>query len=471
MPAIGTGQHRFPEELVFKIVREQVENMTISDSSQVCLKDIRVIVFDDKRLQTTQTMDPDTSPSAPVIPVTNEPIVASSRTLCFGLVRVSLHEGDITKHQVEGIINVLPNTLKLSDGGGVCKSIIRAGGRTVQLDIDALGKRLPGSVFLTSAGSMTNAKKILHFLPISTDVQGLQTSIEKCFKKAKLQSLSSVSISAIGTVSFNISPKSSADLILNAAQNFSRDGLSLNINIVVFLKNMVSDFENAIQERAKENTKTLESQVLSSSSVADPSAQTRSSSNQQTELCIGEVSEVVQLYFISGSQSNIDKSIEKVKTFIQRNTATKTISNEKMCEVLQENKSEVEKLARKYDVLIKSSSSGVASIEGMAGDVSDCKDELKRLVDEKCLSQYVQWSYFEGTQAVAYDIELNGSIETAFAEKRTFCHISRNGVQRKIDFPTMTELIEQSGKALKITRKLVRDSNSGIPNKRFIYNQ
>ena len=471
MPAIGTGQHRFPEELVFKIVKEQVENMTISDSSQVCLKDIRVIVFDDKRLRTTQTMNQATSQPAPFTPVTNEPLVASSRTLCFGLVRVSLHEGDITKHEVEAIINLLPDTLKLSDGGGVCKSIIRAGGRTVQLDIDALGKRLPGSVFLTSAGSMTNAKKILHFLPISTDVQGLQTSIEKCFQKANLRALSSVSISAIGTASFNISPKSSADLILNSAQNFSREGRSLNINIVVFLKHMVSDFENAIQEKAKENTKTLESQVFSSSSVTDPSAQTQSSSNQQTELCIGEASEVVQLHFTSGSQSNIDMSIEKVKTFIERNTATKTISNEKVCKVFQENKSEVEKLARKYDVLIKTSSSGVASIEGMTGDVADCKDKLRRLVRVKCRSEYVQWSYFQGTQAVAYDIELNGSIETAFAEKRTFCHIIRNGVQRKIDFLTMTELIGQSGKALKITRKLIRGFNSGIPNKPFIYNQ
>ena len=371
MPAIGTGQHGFPEKEVFKTIEGEVKKVSEDISFSSYPKNIRVIVFDAQQQTTSQHM------SLPALPrLTNKPNNTGSQKLSFGPVRIFLDEGDITRHQADAIINVLPNDLELSSGGGVCRSILKAGGPTIQQELKGLGRRLPGSVFLTSAGSMTNVKKILHFVPISTDVKGLQTMIEKCLNEAKERSLSSVSIPAIGTAVFNISSENSANLILNAAKNFSSTNHPLDIKIVVFQRAMVSHFETAIQKRVKDSVKNAESQLQRTCSFLSLSSETTTTSNQLKTFTVGELNKVMVLHFVAASQQNIDESIKKVKEFIERNTERKEIRNEKVGEVLEKHKSEVQSLARKYSVLITCSSSGAACIKGTMRDVSDCKDEL-----------------------------------------------------------------------------------------------
>lgn len=369
MPIIGTGPHCFPEKHVFKILKEEVEKMSSSHSSQLSVQDIRVIVFSGQK--ESRFIQSVSSPSLQLLPLTNKP------ALRFGSVSINLSEGDVTQHPADVILNVIHRNVQLSSGGGVSKSILRAGGPRIQRELDTLSKQLPtGSLFSTSGGLMKNVKSVLHFVPNSTDIPGITASIEQCLRETRNRSLKRISIPAIGTASFNITPKNSAELILNAARNFSKMDYELEIDIVVFQNAMMSDFKAVVQESAKENLKAAESLPRRLSD----STKIPSSSDQVTTMMIGDSNEVVELLFVAAAPQHIDESIEKVNKFIERSVTRKELKLLNINEKVKKNLPEIQKLARDNKVLIDNSSPGVVSILGMKEDVSECVSRLRSLL-------------------------------------------------------------------------------------------
>ncbi len=173
-----------------------------------------------------------------------------------GTVTIVLKKGDITKRGGDAIINVLPDSLKLVDGGGVCKSILKCGGDTVQLEIDKIskaGKITPGTRFHTTAGLIRNVKNLIHFVPTSKfEVLALQGDIEECLRSAGKRSFHSILIAAIGTANIGLSPRNSAEIILNAAGNFSMtSNHHVTLTIVVYQQEMLPSFKMVLEEKKK----------------------------------------------------------------------------------------------------------------------------------------------------------------------------------------------------------------------------
>ncbi len=168
---------------------------------------------------------------------------------------VVLEKGDITKHGGDVIINVLPISAQLTDGGGVCKSILKCGGNTVQQEIDRIRKvvkNVPGTAFHTSAGSIKNIKSLIHIVPSKVQVSALQGDIERCLRLAQSHSLHSVLIPAIGTASIGLSPRNSAEIILNAAGNFSMTSTHHEtLTIVIYQEEMLPSFKMVLEEKKK----------------------------------------------------------------------------------------------------------------------------------------------------------------------------------------------------------------------------
>lgn len=393
MPAIGTGNHNFPDEGVFRIFREEFLQYSASQSSST-LKEIRVVVFA-KRPATKGLPSPQRGTSSFVQP-THQSMHPGSRVVSFGSVRISLIEGDITQHPTNAIINLLPSDLKLSNGGGVCQSILRNGGQAIQQQLNSAGRHSPGSVVPTTSGSLRNATWIIHFVPTSTDAPSLQSSMEACLSQSMLQSLGSVSVGAIGTESFGLSPRSSAEVVLNAAKKFSTLNYPLNEDIVVFQKSMVQDFETVMQERATTSVAPVHAATVSQASLPYSSSQAQSggTSNLQSStigrfkpLNVGGANKAVSLHIFAHSKQDIDASLDEVRKFVKDNSKMKEIDHEKVFNVLLQFWSNVEKLARNHNVRITCQTPSVACIEGLVTNVSDCAEELLRLknkyVDEE----------------------------------------------------------------------------------------
>ena len=173
-----------------------------------------------------------------------------------GTVNIILKKGDITKCSGDVLINVLPHTLKLMEGGGVCKSILKYDGDSVQRQIDrGIGAAMPnilGIRLKTSAGSIKNINSIIHFVPSEMKVVAFQEDIHECFKFAQKCSFHSILIPAIGTANLGLSPRNSADMILNAAAKFSTTSSHhVTLTIVVYQEEMLPVFQKALEEKVR----------------------------------------------------------------------------------------------------------------------------------------------------------------------------------------------------------------------------
>ena len=535
IPTIGAGKHGYPEDVVLKIIRKVVERVSSEYSGKHLLRDVSVIVFKEKQLSHSHTTPSSynvrrNSCSSPTQPsmislfpnlhltqqMVKEPVLPQPRQnvsskgslsakkagftgLKFGLVDLVLKEGDITKQEADAILNVIPKSLKLSDGGGVCRSILKAGGQTIQDELDIIyTENALASVFVTSAGSIPNLKQIIHFLPTTIDVAGLQDSIVQCFNTAQLHSLNHLLIPAIGTANFNIPPRSSADLILNAAKKFSETNYSLSLEIVVFLKNILPDFETAMKNQTQQlvtvvalqnprqpnvgytvteatdsednnnqfGTNTQNADNYSGGTTA--TAVQSQNGNDNHGISIGIIDEI-ELQFV-GFKQNIDLAISDTKAFVDGIKDRKTIEN--IGDILYKHKSEVERLSS--GLLIKCTASGTMTVEGLKGDVADfllkfaelqkkyeLDEQRKKLVSE--ISQYVQWSYLLAGSWVLYDEIINGEMELAFREdeEKKF-DIIMNGANYLVDLKVKTKKCYASGQWFDLKRTAHAEDFPGI---------
>src|SRR4029450_2133426 len=73
--------------------------------------------------------------------------------------RIELLQGDITKQEVDAIVNAANRGLL--GGGGVDGAIHRAGGRAIRDEAQRLGGRAPGGAKPTTAGDLP-AKYVIH---------------------------------------------------------------------------------------------------------------------------------------------------------------------------------------------------------------------------------------------------------------------------------------------------------------------
>ena len=464
LPTIGTGQHKFPEKVFFQVLKEEIELFSASNSHQHELRNVRVVIFDAKQTPASQEGFSQPNQTNSDGNRAKSPISEKTRVVNFGQVLVSLHEGDITQQpsSVDAIINVLPNDLQLSNGGGVCKSILNTGGDSIQQQLNKFGKCPPGSILETDPGSITNAKRIVHFVPNTTDILGIKSALEKCFSEAKARSLKTISISAIGTAAFKFSPRSSAELILEAAKNFSNANYPLEVNVVVFMKSMIQDFETVMQEQRNKIPVP----------IAKPKSKPISSPAPLKSLNIEQLDETVAVHVFAASQQDADESLKDVDAFINDNMEEEKIQHEQTHEALEKNWSTVKKLAKKHDVTIYCHSPSEVVIKGMKTSVFVCKDKLFHLItlyadrkretnQSEFISKNIQWYYFKGGQTVAYSKKLNVDIEMAHRENKMVVHINQNGDQCEINPTSKTEKNLGTSQVETITRKQVLDNKEG----------
>ncbi|MFI5283251.1 MAG: macro domain-containing protein [Candidatus Dormibacterales bacterium] len=109
-------------------------------------------------------------------------------------------EGDLVDQQVDAIVNAANNDLIL--GGGVAGAIRQKGGPSIQLECDAHGSIEVGEAAITGGGELA-ARYVIHAASMSlggrTTQSALRSSMRKAFKLARLHTLRSVAVPAVGT--------------------------------------------------------------------------------------------------------------------------------------------------------------------------------------------------------------------------------------------------------------------------------
>ena len=143
----------------------------------------------------------------------------------FGNCRLELVQGDVTKQQVDAIVNAANH--QLSGGGGVDGAIHRAGGPALMAET---GRRYPdgcptGDAVATTAGNL-NAKFVFHAVgPVwrggqHGEAELLRSAYRRCLELAVEHKCATVAFPAISMGVYGYPTDRAAEESLNAVREF-----------------------------------------------------------------------------------------------------------------------------------------------------------------------------------------------------------------------------------------------------------
>jgi O-acetyl-ADP-ribose deacetylase (regulator of RNase III) len=161
---------------------------------------------------------------------------------------IQLVKGDITKIEVDGIVNAA--NAQLAGGGGVDGAIHRAGGRSIMEELAQIRNRQggcpTGEAVITNAGDLP-AKKVIHAVgPIwaggsKGEPEKLRNAYLNSLKLADRYDLKSVSFPNISTGIYGYPKTEAAWVAIDAVREFAR--FSRSLERVVFVCYDVESFQ------------------------------------------------------------------------------------------------------------------------------------------------------------------------------------------------------------------------------------
>lgn len=167
-------------------------------------------------------------------------------------VKVRVVRGDITKLEVDAIVN--PANSMLIMGGGVAGAIKRAGGKEIE---DEAVKHAPlpvGKAVATTAGKL-KAKYVIHAPTMERPAMRIGAENARKAMKAALEcakgiGIKSIAFPGLGTGVGGVSPKDAAKVMIEELKNHIDKGTSLKEVILVgFGEELAKEFEKAVKER------------------------------------------------------------------------------------------------------------------------------------------------------------------------------------------------------------------------------
>lgn len=161
---------------------------------------------------------------------------------------MSLVQGDITKREVDAIVNAANSHLK--HGGGVAGAIVRQGGSVIQEESKKIGFVPVGTAVVTTSGKLS-CHSIIHAvgpqMGEGDENVKLKNTIHSILQLATEKKFSSVSIPAISSGIFGFPKDRCAKILVSEAQKFAKENQNSSIKLIEFCiydDKTYSHFEN-----------------------------------------------------------------------------------------------------------------------------------------------------------------------------------------------------------------------------------
>ncbi|ADQ03651.1 Appr-1-p processing domain protein [Caldicellulosiruptor owensensis OL] len=154
------------------------------------------------------------------------------------LQKIIIKKGDITKEQVDAIVNAANSHLK--HGGGVALAIVRAGGQEIQKESDEIIKKIgflpTGNAVITNAYRLP-CKFVIHTVgPIygeGNEDEKLYRAIYNSLYLAHLYNLKSIALPAVSSGIFGFPKDRCAKILIDTAIDFL-SSVTTSIEKVIF---------------------------------------------------------------------------------------------------------------------------------------------------------------------------------------------------------------------------------------------
>lgn len=231
-PVIGTGNLRFPPNQASAIMIDETLKFCKRNPS-TCLRDVRFVAFGQNRRVVSalgeELIKMKQQNEKHSISCSQTRLVRGTRSLYVEIVK-----GNITSEKTDAIVNMIGSDMNMNNAGELSKAILRAGGTQVQLELEKFQDQKAAPALITTGGNL-QARHVIHLIPgVGSFEKNILICLTKCFQLAEEKSLQSVSLPAIGTGRYGLSPKKSARIICLALSNFEKDLFSVkHVRIVI----------------------------------------------------------------------------------------------------------------------------------------------------------------------------------------------------------------------------------------------
>ena len=156
--------------------------------------------------------------------------------VAIGQTAIETQKGDITRAQVEAIVNAANNHLWM--GGGVAGALKRAGGAEIENEAMAKGPVEVGAAVVTGAGSLP-AKYVIHAAVMGQDLQTSRSNIGKATRNSLIQArdlkVGSIAFPALGTGVGGFPPDEAADAMISECASFIEGGSATSLKRILFV--------------------------------------------------------------------------------------------------------------------------------------------------------------------------------------------------------------------------------------------
>ncbi len=168
-----------------------------------------------------------------------------------GSTRIEVVQGDLTREQVDAIVNAANPTLL--GGGGVDGAIHRAGGPAILEECKRLGGCETGDAKITTGGNLP-ARHVIHTVgPVYRDGrQNEPVLLASCYRRslevAREHGLASVAFPAISCGAYGYPLEEAARIAVNAVADFvARQGGLDRVRFVLFSPEVFEAFARALE--------------------------------------------------------------------------------------------------------------------------------------------------------------------------------------------------------------------------------
>ncbi|XP_035682829.1 protein mono-ADP-ribosyltransferase PARP14-like [Branchiostoma floridae] len=263
IPGISSGIYGYPMDLCAAAILDSVQGFF--QSNHTCtLTEVHLIEMDSKKADTFQQefvkrfgKDKLTIPGHGSTPAgkkggASSPGAADNTLSGPGGVKILLKQGDITKEQVDVLVNTTGTNLALT-GGGVNSAFGRAGGQSLQQQCSNHGQAKPGDVVVTQSAGRLNCSQVYHAVLFGmTEEKPQKKLIHTCLSSTSQSGHRSIAFPAIGTGNMGFRKDDVAESMYDAILGFfhRNHGSSVkDVRIIVFDQPTVKAFEKELKDR------------------------------------------------------------------------------------------------------------------------------------------------------------------------------------------------------------------------------
>jgi O-acetyl-ADP-ribose deacetylase (regulator of RNase III) len=159
---------------------------------------------------------------------------------------IELYKGDITKLDVEAIVN--PADSYISMGGGLAKAILDAGGEIIRKEAQKYTPVKVGEAIITSAGNLP-AKYVIHAptmeTPGETSVENVRLAMTAVLECAEINNIRELAVPGLGTGVGGVEYKEAANVMVSIARGFEPKSIERLI-FVAYDDKLYDVFKNAL---------------------------------------------------------------------------------------------------------------------------------------------------------------------------------------------------------------------------------